>query len=179
MQTISQYSNPRANLRKMFNYNMQLQRLLINPASHHPSSTLSQHTSSPMIPPPPPPPIHRRPSSRTAYRPKDKALAETPILLLKFNSINYYTISKDKTKGEGAHNSELLAAFGQKILAHVFVDISDQSINPRVIEPPLPDASVRSIGHTQDFTPALRKFRYSIERLPARHKRPVKPQEGG
>jgi hypothetical protein len=57
----------------------------------------------------------------------NETLSETSSLCLRFSSITNYTISKDKTQGEEACNSELLAAFGQKIQAHCFGRIPQES----------------------------------------------------
>jgi hypothetical protein len=56
-------------------------------------------------------------------------LSEASSLSLRFSSITNNTISKDKTQGVEACNSELLAAFGQKIQAHCFGKIPQESPN--------------------------------------------------
>jgi hypothetical protein len=80
----------------------------------------------------------RAPTSPSSlYHPDDYASPSTTsdiisapyVLLTKFSSISNHTISKDKTQGEEAHNSELLAAFGQKIQARCFGEISNQSVD--------------------------------------------------
>jgi hypothetical protein len=84
-------------------------------------------------------------SSENLYHPDDYAAPTSPdetlsassVLLLKFSSISNHTISKDKTQGEEAHNSELLAAFGQKIQARCFREISNQSVNLAEHQSPL------------------------------------------
>jgi len=102
-----------------------------------------------------------RPPSGSPYRSKDSAapstevdaLSASSVLLLKFASISNHTISKDKTQGEEAHNSELLAAFGQKIQARVFGEISNQSVDLAVHQPPPPQTSTLDTGNGSFATP--------------------------
>jgi hypothetical protein len=104
----------------------------------------------------------RRVSKANSYRRKDYASPSTPtknlsepsILLLRFSSINSQTISKDKTQGEEARNSELLAAFGQKIKAHGFAAIPNELIIPEANASPPPETSAPGIGNPSRFAPA-------------------------
>jgi hypothetical protein len=80
-------------------------------------------------------------------------LLEASVLLLKFSSINNHTISKDKTQGEEARNSELLAAFGQRIKAHGFGGVPDELINPWANASPLPETLAPDTGNRSSFPP--------------------------
>jgi hypothetical protein len=57
----------------------------------------------------------------------NETLSEASSPLLRFSFITNHTISKDKTQGEEAWNSKLLAAFGQKTQAHCFGRIPQES----------------------------------------------------
>jgi hypothetical protein len=104
--------------------------------------------------------------SGSPYRSKDSAapstevdaLSSSSVLLLKFASISNHTISKDKTQGEEAHNSELLAAFGQKIQARVFGEISNQSVDLAVHQSPSPQTSTLDTGNGSFATPPPPRF---------------------
>jgi hypothetical protein len=72
---------------------------------------------------------------------------------LKFASISNHTISKDKTQGEEAHNSELLAAFGKKIQAHVFRETSNQSVDLALHQSPPSKTSTLDTGNGPFLTP--------------------------
>jgi hypothetical protein len=125
-----------------------------------------------------------RPPSNSPYRSKDSATPSTyndslpasSVLLPKFSSISHYTISKDKTQGEEAHNSELLAAFGKKIQGRVFGENSNQSITLAVHQSPPPKISTHNIRNlTTSLPSSLRPlppgstydFRMTISGLPS------------
>jgi hypothetical protein len=102
-----------------------------------------------------------RPASDIPYRSKDSAAPNTEddslpassVLLLRFSSISNHTISKDKTQGEEAHNSELLAAFGKKIQAHVFRETSNQSVDLALHQSPPSKTSTLDTGNGPFPTP--------------------------
>jgi hypothetical protein len=66
----------------------------------------------------------------TSSKSPNGTLSEVSSLSLRFSSITNHTISKDKTQGEEACNSELLAAFGQKIQAHYLGKFPQESPSP-------------------------------------------------
>jgi hypothetical protein len=116
VRTASPHLDTHTNLFKIRKYNHRLQiLLLILPKSQRTSAQVLPTLSSsmPRISPAKSGPYH--PEDHASPNTPDEASPEVSVLSLKFNSINNRTISKDKTQGEGAYSSELLAAFGQKI----------------------------------------------------------------